>query len=115
MAYARERFDDPAAFDNTQPLAHRALQFSGRHAVPFREIALDFFEPLAELTNSADLVAPLMVVEPDREMNQRLQEPAVGLPRRHPNRFKVFMAIVKLLAIEKVDPFLKDLQRVAAG
>jgi hypothetical protein len=48
------------------------------------------------------------MVETDREVNETLQEPALGLLRWRPDLFEHFVAVEKLAAIEEVNALLKQ-------
>ncbi len=52
-------------------------------------------------------VPALVVIETHGEMNQALQEPALGLPGRSPYFLEHFVALKELTPIEELDAFVK--------
>lgn len=104
--------DDASGFDDFEAVAGGLLDGLGVNAVPLGQIGLHLLDAFAKLTCGADIVAIAVVVEADGEVDQALQEPAVGLLGRRPDLFEDLVAFEELAAVEQLDALLKEAFRV---
>ena len=94
------------------------IQSRGINSIAIRQVRAEFIQSLAKLPRSARRVAPLLVIEPDRQVNQRLQKQAARTLLLCPGFFEDLMTLEELVAIEKLDTrpqwFYRDVAHVSS-
>ena len=99
----RKDIDPASGFDHGEAPSRFLFDGGRPHAAPCGKIPLDFSQTFRQLADRANLVVALMVVKPNREVDQALQEPALGLFRGCPDFLEHLVAIVELAAIEQLN------------
>jgi len=85
----------------------RVMQTRRVDALAFRQIRRQFAQAFAKLPFCSQRIALLIVMEPHREMDQRLQKQAPRPAFRRPNHFQQFVALEEFTAIEQFDSALQ--------
>jgi len=109
-----EIIDLAAGFEDRQTAPCFPLDEGRSHTAPLRQIAPDLAQAFAELTRgSGQIIALLMMIESDREVDQALEEPAFGLLGRGPYFFENLVTLEKLGLIEMPDAQIEQFLRIA--
>jgi len=80
----------------------------GVEAAEGGEVGLELAKSLAELTLGAGAIIALVVVEADGEVDQGLQEEALGAPRGRPDFFEHLVALEEVAAVEQVEAAVEE-------
>ena len=98
-----EVFDLAAGLNDGQTPPRFLLDAGRSHSAPFRQVGLDLAQTFSELAGSSDEVVLLVMMESYGEVDQALDEPALGLMGAGPEFFENFVALIKLASIEQLD------------